>query len=342
MRWTTNAIDEAGQSGVAVDDLHTALKILVRNATEEFGFAPRDVYEGVFRLTITKYRHDTHVANLDYRKLTTLIQTFIDDRALSDFSHHVVAVYPDPLEVALGLDRWVIDFKSIRIRRKVMELMRLAEDQHLRNTFNLLHNIPEGSIMAGWFFEAIVHRFLSNGWRSHQPVPQPIRMVSDDLDPPTFSTNPSTPNASPPYLAPVRDHKSTRAVTRVNFTSGLNDVTLDSNKYYIPTASNNPLFDSFAINFDRLTVVISVFQITTSPKHEGSAQGYLLIRKVMAHVRKLLKKMNGNFKVEVVYFLVFPEDGTPHQWKMPVNWSKNTKINDHRGDTFCIPIPVSV
>ena len=37
---------------------------------------------------------------------------------------------------------------------------------------------------------------------------------------------------------------------RVNFTYGLSDVTLDNDKYYIPTAANHPSFDSFTINLD--------------------------------------------------------------------------------------------
>lgn len=336
-------IDEAG---LPVDD---ALGILVNNATEEFGFAPRDVYDGVFLLHYTKMKHATEVAKLNYSKLSTVVQTFFDNQALDRFSHHVVAVYPEPEISEPRLDTWVIDFKSIRIGRKVMEMMRLVEDQHLRNMFHLLYRIPAGSTMAGWFFEAIVHRLLSDGWRSDRPAPQPICMVSDHSNPPTFSTDPSslpssTPDASLSYLAPVRDHEA-RAVVRVNFTHALSNVTLD-NEYYTPTASNNPLFDSFTIDVypnDR-RAVISVFQITTSPRHEGSDQGYILIRKIMTRVRKLLTE-NFNkrkFKIEVAYFLVIPEGGTQHKWHMPVDWDKNTKVNDHRGNAFYLPVPVLV
>jgi len=62
----------------------------------------------------------------------------------------------------------------------------------------------------------------------------------------------------------------------------------------------------------------------------------------MAHARRLLKKADLDATVEVVYFLVIPEGGTHHQWKMPAGWDRTTKINDHRGDVFCVRVPVSV
>ena len=81
-------------------------------------------------------------------------------------------------------------------------------------------------------------------------------------------------------------------------------MTLDRGTYYIPTASFHLLFDSFTINhYDEATVVISVSQITVSPTHAGSADGYLLIRKIMSRVRELLKskttKEKPTDKVEV-------------------------------------------
>ena len=127
------------------------------------------------------------------------------------------------------------------------------------------------------------------------------------------------------------------------FAHGLDNVTLEDNKYYIPTATNNPLFDSFTVNRDRDTVVISIFHITVSPRYEGSTQGYLSIHKIMAHVRKLLKLLEvPNPKVEIAYFLVCPEGTSQHKWQMPAGWSKNTGFNDHKGKAFCLRIPTSV
>ena len=43
-------VDGTGQPQALMVNVDDALKILVHNATEEFGFAPRDVYDGVFNL----------------------------------------------------------------------------------------------------------------------------------------------------------------------------------------------------------------------------------------------------------------------------------------------------
>jgi len=256
----------------------------------------------------------------------------------------VVVVYPS--EFLLDMDHWAVEFKSIQIARKVMESMSLEEDSHLQDMYHLFRRISKASSLAGRIFEAIVHRLLSKGWQSDKPILQPIRMVSNCCDPPTFSIDPTSQSSSTPdtllsSLAPVRT--GTRALTRVNFTHGLSDVTLDNNKYYTPITPSHPPFDLFTINLDpdQHTVVISVLQITISPSHKGSAEGYPLIRKIMTRVCELLKKADLRATVKVAYFLVCPEGASQHQWQMPVDWGKNVKTHDHRGDAFCIRVPVS-
>ena len=117
-------------------------------------------------------------------------------------------------------------------------------------------------------------------------------------------------------------------------------MTLDKNKYYVLTAPAHPLFDSFTITLDpyQWSVVISVFQITISPRHEGSAKGFPF--KIMTRVRELGKEyFNATFNIKVAYFLVCPEGGPDHKWQMPVDGNKSVKINDHHGDVFCICVP---
>jgi len=65
-----------------VDQLvDNALKILVRNATEEFGFAPRDVYNGVFNLSRTRHEHFRWFR---CHALQALVETFAFERRLHD------------------------------------------------------------------------------------------------------------------------------------------------------------------------------------------------------------------------------------------------------------------
>ena len=88
------------------------------------------------------------------------------------------------------------------------------------------------------------------------------------------------------------------------------------------------------------TGVISVFQTTTSPRHEGSAAGYLNIRKIISHVRNILKVRYPNPTVKVVYFLACPDGESQYRWQMPAGWDKRATRNDHPGECFCIRIPV--
>ena len=144
-----------------------ALDVLVYNAIEEFGFAPRDVYAGVFKLPKTQARHIAEINSVSYSKLRDLVDAFSRDRGLDTFSHHVVAVKPHYR--TLDDDRWEIHFKSTRIARRVAELMRLREDDRIRDMYALFREVPESSRMAGSFFELIAHRVLSGKYI--QPIP---------------------------------------------------------------------------------------------------------------------------------------------------------------------------
>ena len=181
--------------------------------------------------------HATAVKNFDYAELRDIVGTFYVQCELVSKHSHCVVVFPHPPEY-LNLNLWGIDFKSIRIRDKTMESMRLQENEHLRKLYEYFHR-TNSSNLAGWVFEMIVHRVLSDGWRSG-PMPQPIRMASDGRAPPIFFINhsSSTPDTSLSF-GPLRT--GTRAITRVNFTDHqLSDVTLDNDEYYIPTAVNDP------------------------------------------------------------------------------------------------------
>ena len=247
------AVSAPGQVRDPADD---AFEVLVRNATEEFGFAPRDVYGGVFALPKTKIRHIAEVGKADYSKLKELVDA-LSDRGMDNFSRHVVAV--KPRYCSLEYDYLEIDFKSTRIARQVTDVMWLKEGNHLRDTYALLRDFPGSSCLAGSFFEAIAHRVL------RQKHIQPIPMVSDNHNPPTFSTH-GTPLAPP---TPPRDYPE--ASNRVDLVHGLSGVTSSSAKYYVPTSTTNPLFDSFTIDIDadKCTAVISVFQIRALQGREG-------------------------------------------------------------------------
>ena len=317
-----NAVGELDQPQDPVDN---AFEVLVCNAIEEFGFAPRDVYNGVFKLSQTKAQHVTEIRRTNYSRLEDLVNVFPEERGLDEFSHHVVAL--KPYYHTLDEDLWKIHFKSARIARQVVELMRSKEDDHIRDMYALFLEDPESSCLAGPFFESIAHRALAS--KHIQPIPM---TVEGDV-PLTFSTR-GTPLA--PSTPPCVHARATR---RLDLLHELSSVT--SGQYCILTSTTNPLFDSFTIDIDadKRTAVISVFHIMASPRHGGSSQGYLIIRNIMKRARKLLELPSGTPGIEVSYFLVCPDDGSQHQWNMPVDWERNTTVNDHRGKAYCIRIP---
>ena len=147
-----------------VIEIDKALEILVRNATEEFGFAPRDVYNGVLDLPATMAEHLSARKGLDYSKLKIYAQTFSETLGLDELSHRVVAVYPR--EHMAKRDRWAIGFKSTRIAGEVMKLMWLEEEKQLWEMYRFFRQSRTTSPLAGPIFEAIVHRILSHGWQS--------------------------------------------------------------------------------------------------------------------------------------------------------------------------------
>ena len=124
--------DETNQS--QVDE---SIEILFQNAIQEFGFAPRDVYDGIFNLFQIRAHHAAALEQLTYSKLVAMANDFSSRYSLGDTSHRVIAVYPRPTSGGLSpLDDWKIDFKSVRIVERVAELARTRECNQLLVTFD--------------------------------------------------------------------------------------------------------------------------------------------------------------------------------------------------------------
>ena len=122
---------EASYDGemAAVDDkadsVDEALRTVIYDATEEFGFAPRDAYNAIIKPSGTRKEHAKAVTKLTYSDLMAFVKTFADDCELSRVSHLIVAVSPHQSEP--NCDRWTINFKSPRIAKEVVQKMRLLE-----------------------------------------------------------------------------------------------------------------------------------------------------------------------------------------------------------------------
>lgn len=167
--------DGKGQSPASPGEVDNALEILVRNATEEVGFAPRDVYNGVFNLPGAKQAHTATVEGLDYSEPKTIVREFVVSEKLDGFSHRIVTVYPQnlPDRIALDFDAWAIDFKSVRIAREVMESMRFTKLDQLWEAYDFFYKCLGSSGLAGWFFKKLIHRMLSSRWSDTHAAAHP-------------------------------------------------------------------------------------------------------------------------------------------------------------------------
>ena len=328
-------------------DVDSAMEVLVWNAVANYRFAPRVVYGAIFQPSLTNEEHEKAIAGLSYEALEKLIRDFRRSGVLStDIGHHLVSVSPIMRYEGYPLDSWTINFKSIRIAKKVVVAMKQEEDQRLWQIYSLFHSSPMTSSLAGYVFEAIAHRILCKDLPSDAEAASSVGVAlamhfdGGPGETPTFST--AVPSSAfgtslAPAL-PLLDNG--RKDTIADLACSFDNFQADGDTYYIFKATRNLLFDSFTITFDpsRSTALISVFLMTISRTPRGSTKSYGLIRAIMERVSRL----NPNFKISVAYWLVCPAS-TPSEewsWTMPDGWDTNTIVNDHRGDVFCLRIPV--
>jgi len=333
----------ADREASMITNVDCAIDHLVSNAIADYGFAPQVVYAAIFEPSVTNERHERAIGEFSYSALETLVKDLRRDGSLStDVSHYLISVSPIMRYARHPLDNWLIAFKSIRIAKRLVVEMMKKDDQRLRETYGFFNRMAETSGLAGWVFEALAHRTLCKA--SNSVAASSGVMHSNEKETPTFSTAiPSSASAIPQLPAlPISDNG--RKETLIDLTRSLDDFQAKSDIYYIPEATNNPLFDSFTVTVDpsQSTALISVFQMTISETHCGSSKGYSLIRKIMGRVRRL----DPSLEIKVAYWLVCPasapSESKERSWKMPNKWDAYTKVNDHRGHVCCLYIPVGL
>jgi len=274
----------AGQDVNMLVDVDSAIRALVYNGIENYGFSPLVVYGAIFQPSATSEQHEFAVGRLSREKLEKLVQDFCQDGILpAETSQYLISVSPIVHSERHPLDSWRISFRSIRIAKKVVMAMKKWEDQRLRQIFSSFFGSPASSSLADCIFEAIAHRMLCKGSRSNEEAvisgAKVQIMYSNGQKIPTFSTvvPASTLGTRLPLALPLLDEG--RTDVSIDLTRDLDDLQAGSKTYYIPEALHDPLFDAFtvAVNPSQTTALISVFQMTTSKMHHGSSKGYDLI-----------------------------------------------------------------
>jgi len=327
-----------------------ALGYLLEAAIDRFGYSARDVFSAIFDYNSSTRRHQEafRIKYTDFQAAVSALP--INQSAEHIISHRILAlwpVYPAPFERV----RWEVKFKSKWVGKNVFQQLGAAEDDALRRQIRFLQRIPEAGSLTGQFLEPFAHDSIANSTGGFWPL---INMASNNADPPLFTV---LRDSSFPVSDDVQFPKIKREI--VTFQS-IADLSMKNNVYYIPADTNFPLFDSFTIDLDHSTksAVLWVLQITTSQLHGGSARGYLKIRNIIATLKsqlggdpppkKTTKVAAGQISstphVRVCYLLVIPqgEYESRTQWDFPKGWNKNCVKHDHRGNVYCLEVPVAV
>lgn len=103
-------------------DLKEMVKALVQKAIDEFGFAPRDVFGGIFTLAKTRKEHENAQFTPNLSTLKIVAPSFSSELKLDSPLDLIFAVYPKPSRFLCGPDQWTVDFKSAQIRKAMEEM----------------------------------------------------------------------------------------------------------------------------------------------------------------------------------------------------------------------------
>lgn len=342
--------------GTRLSSPEDCLNYLLDTAILRFGYAARDVFSAVFMPDATTLIHE-QAFDVTYECLKTAVSSLaINGTADSKISQRIIAltpVYSGPFSEA----RWRVHFKSDWVARCIVEKLAAAERIALCQQINFFRHIPQAGTMVGWFLEPLALRDITEtstggSWTL-------INMVSNDADPPQFAVA-RDPSSRVPE--DVRFRKVRREVVEFQSIDDLSTC-FENNTYYVPKGPNFPLLDAFMVDLDRLerSAVLWILQVPKSPWHDGGlAVGYQTIRNIIASIkRQLLEDPSGPSPrkarkvpsrraasdpvVHVRYLLVVPEgDSKDVAWHFPKGWNENCKIIDHRGEVYCLEIPLSV
>lgn len=322
-----------------------ALHYLLEAAIDRFGYSAHDVFSAVFDYNSSTQCHQEafRITYTDFEAAASALPN--NQNADHNISHWILALWPVDSAPFVRI-RWEVKFKSKWVGKNVIQQMSAVEDDALRHQIRILQRNPKAVSLTGQFLEPFVHDSIANSTGSFWPL---INMASNNADPPLFTMLRDSVSSG------VQFPKIKREIVKFHSVAGLS---MENNIYYIPADTNFPLFDSFTVDINHSTksAVLWVLQITTSRLHAGSARGYLKIRSIIANLKSQLRgdpppkkttkvaagQASSTPHVRVCYLLVVPQgDYEPQtQWDFPKGWNENCDRHDHRGNVYCLEVPV--
>jgi len=277
--------------------------------------------------------------------LKTAVSTLFNHEGPSELiSNQILALSPVDRGPLLSV-HWDVDFKSSWVAKSILRELNKAEIEQIRQQIHLFRSIPEAGGLVGWMLEPLAHHYITTSTIDLEL----FNMNSDGVDPPHFTLSQDPPNQQ---LSEGR-HTIVRFQDVANLTNRL-----EHKSYYIPDDPNFPLFDAFTIDLDDVnrSATFWILQMTTSRKHGGSAKGYQKIRQIIAILKNRLRENRPQKKRKMVaeqaaslvhvmvrYILIVPKDepqSRNRQWNLPKGWSQNCSRDDHRGNVYCLEVPL--
>jgi len=317
-----------------------ALLWLLKMAIEHFGFVPRDAYAAVFDFRTVKKLHED-AFGVGFEKLENIIATLTDQNYAEKSSHRIICIHPAKED---DVGRSQLKWKSRWVAMRIAERLQETEDTVIRQKISYFRELPQTRGLAGLYFEIFAHRSFVRSVDGEWPLTD---MDSNNVEPPTFTENPSSPITVCFPQVRRKLHKFFQLPTE-----------FESGKYYQPRSPTFPLFDAFVVDFDYSchTAVLWVLQMTMSREHRGSMIGYQNVRAIVSSVKKQLKswvptnlsardQVETKLVVVVRYVLVTAQVESGEKlltWSFPKGWSKTYVMHNHRGKVYCLGIPLSV
>lgn len=268
--------------------------------------------------------------------LISVVEKVIEE--VPDFySHKIIIVHSIHGVVGEGDDS-CFDVVSRHVLRRLLEKMRYMELKAVIELYNKLNPHSKAAAMAGFTFEAVVHRVLPKSSDTQQVslnFRDPHLFLSTSSDGPTTKVffnkaHEHFPRllVDPKFIHSFLDsqylHESLQFLFRQDG-SLLDDQDPARGEYLIPTKQNHPLFDSLVVLGSG---VVWVLQISISNKHGGSKAGVPLLKKVHDVVASF--GMTPTFK----YAYVMPSD----RMDPKSSWSLPDLPDELKGNLYYLPL----
>jgi len=315
---------------------------------------------------LTSTRRHECAFDIDYADLQVAVNAFPNCIATdSSISQHILALTPIHRGPALGSAERTVNFKSDWVARCMVKKLAAAEEAGLWQQIGFFQgNTRWARAMLEWFFEPLAHRYIAGTSGSTGGSWSLVNMVSNEADPPQFVLD---QNPSSRVPGDVREFPKVKSEI-VEFRS-IADLSgcFENNKYYVPEMPDFPLLDAFTVDLNpsNKSAVLWVIQFPSSRLHGGAGDlvvGYQKIRNIVASLkdqlfesedppprksRKVAVGQNASCSLEplvqVRYLVVVPKGRSENlQWNLPKGWSENWMRDDHRGDVYCLEIPVAL